>query len=784
MRNMCAATSFRGCVYGSCFLLHLLVFSKAAATILSSLALGSSLSSNQFLQSANATFKFGFFSLPPRSSSMYLGIWYADIVPFTSVWVANRNKAVSQNATCVFDHSGRVNLFEGGKTVWSIGESASLLLLLETGNLVLQSSNSSVIWQSFDHPGNTWLPTMVLGPGKKLKSWLAPDDPSPGHYTVMMGDSDNFICMYNNSTQYYDSGHWDGEKFSNVPEMQNNYIFSFSYNRSGFQWETARGFENFKISRFVIEYSGFMIQSSYQVSYQSWSAFWEKPNNPCDVERMCGRNSICDNRQQPNCKCPATGFQPVDKQEWGANIFTHGCERNSPLNCTLSHGSNDGFISLNQTSFEWSFFYSLPMADLQKCKDLCLANCSCNGFFFNGDVHGNCSLFSEDLYDGTMSSSATGMFYMRVSAVDLLSYKLASRKKSKFGCLQIGLLVGGIVILVVTSLVVLLVVRRWKPTAGGGQSEAGLKAFSYAELQAATKNFKHKLGSGGFGTVYGGLTGDLVFAVKKLNNVEECEKQFRAEVRTIGTIQHINLVRLLGFCSEGKHRLLVYEMAENGSLDAHLFRDDARAAALTWRLRHHIALGAARAIAYLHESCRERIIHCDIKPENILLDVSYNAKVADFGLAKLLGREFSHVLTTLRGTRGYLAPEWIAGMPITSKADVYSFGMTLLELISGHRNVHNDPLFASTAAHCSFFPVRVAQHVRKPSIDLASLLDARIQGDVDMEQLTRMAHCAIWCIQDHEDSRPSMGDVVKILEGSMAVSLPPIPKLLQCLVEN
>ncbi|KAI5075889.1 hypothetical protein GOP47_0009965 [Adiantum capillus-veneris] len=438
----------------------------------------------------------------------------------------------------------------------------------------------------------------------------------------------------------------------------------------------------------------------------------------------------------------------------------------------------------------------MAMVDLQKCEDLCLANCSCNGFYFDGDGAGNCSLFTDPLYDGTLSTlSLSGSFYLRVAARDLASNTEGSNKNTRV--LIVGILVSAIAAVVVVSLAAFLVVRRRKVVAAK-RPELGLRAFTYAELQAATKNFKEKLGAGGFGIVYKGVmpkgaedlsshsssTVNLSVAVKKLHRLDEGDKQFRAEVRTIGTIQHVNLVRLLGFCSEGKHRLLVYEMAENGSLDHVLFRNNDRAASLSWPVRFNIALGAARGIAYLHESCRECIIHCDIKPENLLLDGSCYVKVADFGLAKLVGREFSHVLTTLRGTRGYLAPEWIAGLPITAKADVYSFGMTILELLSGHRNIVNYPNLAATIALDDFFPVWAAQVIHKPEANLTCLLDSRLEGQANMEELQRVAYCAIWCIQDNEDSRPPMGKVVQMLEGTLPLTIPPIPSSLQCLVET
>ncbi|XP_028127509.1 G-type lectin S-receptor-like serine/threonine-protein kinase At2g19130 [Camellia sinensis] len=150
-------------------------------------------------------------------------------------------------------------------------------------------------------------------------------------------------------------------------------------------------------------------------------------------------------------------------------------------------------------------------------------------------------------------------------------------------------------------------------------------------------------------------------------------------------IQHINLVRLRGFCIQGTKRFLVYDCMSNGSLESHLFKKD-NINVLDWKTRYNISVGTTRGLTYLHEKCRDCIIHCDIKLENILLDAEDNLKVVDFGLAKLVEREISRVLTTMRGTRGYLVPEWISGEAITPKANVFRYGMLLFEIISGRRN--------------------------------------------------------------------------------------------------
>lgn len=215
----------------------------------------------------------------------------------------------------------------------------------------------------------------------------------------------------------------------------------------------------------------------------------------------------------------------------------------------------------------------------------------------------------------------------------------------------------------------------------------------------------------------------------------------------------------------------------NGSLDSHLFREK-EGQVLDWKTRYEIALGTARGLTYLHEKCRDCIIHCDIKPENILLDAEFCPKVADFGLAKLIGREFSRALTTMRGTRGYLAPEWISGVAITAKADVYSYGMMLFELVSGMRNSEQ-----SQDEKFKFFPTWAASVVVQGG-DVFNLLDRRLENNADEEELRRIARVACWCIQDDENHRPTMGQVVQILEGVLEVNPPRVPRSLQLFVEN
>jgi len=195
----------------------------------------------------------------------------------------------------------------------------------------------------------------------------------------------------------------------------------------------------------------------------------------------------------------------------------------------------------------------------------------------------------------------------------------------------------------------------------GYLAAVGFRKYTYAELKKATKGFSEEIGRGGGGIVYKGVLSDnRVAAIKRLNETNQGEGEFLAEVSIIGRINHMNLIEMWGYCAEGKHRLLVYEYMENGSLAENLFSNS-----LDWKKRFKIAVGTAKGLAYLHEDCLEWVLHCDVKPQNILLDSNYQPKVADFGLSKLQkrGNIKNSSFSRIRGTRGYMAPEWVLDLP-------------------------------------------------------------------------------------------------------------------------
>ncbi|KAI5077032.1 hypothetical protein GOP47_0009097 [Adiantum capillus-veneris] len=326
--------------------------------------------------------------------------------------------------------------------------------------------------------------------------------------------------------------------------------------------------------------------------------------------------------------------------------------------------------------------------------------------------------------------------------------------------------------------------------------------YSYSSIASATKSFSCVVGEGGFGVVYKGTLPSnnnkseeaigVEIAVKVLEiRSKHMKKQFLNEVGTIGRIHHVNVVRLLGFCVQEDHEMLVYEYVANGSLDKWLFTGknggDDEERMLDWSQRYAIALGVARGLSYLHEECRHRTVHCDIKPQNILLDEAMSPKIADFGLSRLMSRDESQVVTLARGTPGYMAPEfWRGGESrLSTKFDVYSYGMVLLELISGR---HNFTLRDASTDSMWCFPAVAFEAAMEGN--MAAMLDPRLgisvlqtsiaeeEDGAQGHQIWTAAFVAMWCIQDHPASRPSMSEVVQYLEGTIAISkAPPKPSI-------
>ncbi|KAF7151908.1 hypothetical protein RHSIM_Rhsim02G0206200 [Rhododendron simsii] len=305
-----------------------------------------------------------------------------------------------------------------------------------------------------------------------------------------------------------------------------------------------------------------------------------------------------------------------------------------------------------------------------------------------------------------------------------------------------------------------------------GQNNLMPIRYSYSEIQKMTKGFKEKLGEGGYGCVYKGmLRSGYAAAIKVLGKSKANGQEFISEVATIGRIHHVNVVRLIGFCAMRSKRALVYEFMPNGSLEKYLFSQEG-IIPLSCKQMYDISRGVARGIEYLHRGCDMQILHFDIKPHNILLDENFNPKVSDFGLAKLYPTDNSMVsLTAARGTMGYMAPELFYKNigHISYKADVYSYGMLLMEMAGRRRNLN------AFADHTSqiYFPLWIYDQFKEgKEIEMGEATEQ------EREMVRKMVITALWCIQMKPSDRPSMSNVVEMLEGDVeALGMPPKPFL-------
>ncbi|KAK9156042.1 hypothetical protein Sjap_003522 [Stephania japonica] len=687
---------------------------------------GQSLTRNQTLVSSHGKFELGFFT-PGNSQNYYIGIWFKQVAAVqkkkTIVWVANRNNPIATNDSS----SSEFKLLENGYLVILISTKSnysSKVSVWSTDSASSKTMNDSSVKAVLGDDGNL----VVTSSSNRNIIWQSFDHPT---HAVLPGAKFGYnnLTKKNHKLTAWENSEDPSEGIYSL-ELRLNKSMDFTWNHS-LKYYTSGVWNGRSFSDFpemvdsavplyaFMDTSGQMKTTVWQAKTQDWIVIWIKPMLKCQVYGVCGAFSVCgeNNIGLSICQC-LPGFEQHYPKEWGLLDYTGGCMRQNSLQC----GNKDSFskmpnIILSRISPSAK---ALAMDNAKKCELTCLQNCSCNAY----------SYFTNSSSGGSIRC--------------LLWWR-----------------------------------RRLNITPKQEEVYAFLTAFKYKDLKLATKNFSNKLGSGSFGSVYKGTLPDLTaIAVKRLEGVSQDHKQFRSEVSTIGLIHHINLVRLRGFCSEGRKKMLVYDLMPNGSLEKYLnLQNDSRI--LNWQQRYQIATGVARGLAYLHEKCRDCIIHCDIKPENVLLDADFSPRIADFGLAKLLGREFSRVMTTMRGTIGYLAPEWISGVAITAKADVYSYGMLLFEIISGRRNFKQ-----FKDGKILFFPTWASRKVIFEGQPVLSVLDNNLKGNADIEELNKAFRVACWCIQEKEYQRPSMGQVVRILEGFLEVNPPPILSYLQAMVES
>jgi hypothetical protein len=435
-------------------------------------------------------------------------------------------------------------------------------------------------------------------------------------------------------------------------------------------------------------------------------------------------------------------------------------------------------IEASPNLFWADYPYSMVRTKQENCKKSCLEDCNCGAALYMNDT---CNKYKLPLrYGRRIQNLSTIAFFKVIQGKNPNHHPPIILMDSKKKIILILSLTLGSISFLCSAIAISCFfiyrhqVRRYRKLSSENVNvefaeNLSLRSFSYNELEKATDGFKEVLGKGSFGLVYKGYVSEAnkTIAVKRLEKVvEEGEREFRAEMTAIGRTHHKNLVQLLGFCIEGSRKLLVYEYMSNGSLADFLFKAKKRP---LWKERVRIALEVARGVFYLHQECEVHIIHCNLKPQNILMDDTWTAKISDFGLARLsVPSQTRNFTMGIEGTSGYSAPEWQKNAPISVKADIYSFGLMLLEIVCCRSNIEVNVLTADEILLSNWVYNCLAAG------ELDKLVDVEDEN-VDMKTLERMVKVGLWCIQENPALRPPMKNVILMLEGTMDISVPPSP---------
>ncbi|KAG4968077.1 hypothetical protein JHK87_033728 [Glycine soja] len=683
------------------------------STSLDSLAVGQSLRDveNESLVSAGGITELGFFSLGDLSRR-YLGVWFRNINPSTKVWVANRNTPLKKNSGVLkLNERGVLELLnDKNSTIWSSNISSIALNnpiahLLDSGNFVVkygqETNDDSLLWQSFDYPGNILLPGMKLGWNLEtglerfLSSWTSSNDPAEGDYAAKI-DLRGYpqIIKFQRSIVVSRGGSWNGMSTFGNPGPTSEASQKLVLNEKEVYYE----YELLDRSVFTIlklTHSGNSMTLVWTTQSSTQQVVSTGEIDPCENYAFCGVNSICNyDGNVTICKC-SRGYVPSSPDRWNIGVSSDGCVPKNKSNDSNSYG--DSFfkytnLKLPDTKTSW---FNKTM-DLDECQKSCLKNRSCTAYA-NLDIRdggSGCLLWFHGLFDMRKYSQGGQDLYVRVPASELDHVGHGNMKKKIVGII-VGVTTFGSIITCVCILIIKNPGSARKFYSNNYKNiqrkeDVDLPVFSLSVLANVTENFstKNKLGEGGFGPVYKGTMIDgKVLAVKRLSKKSgQGLEEFKNEVTLISKLQHRNLVKLLGCCIEGEEKMLIYEYMPNHSLDYFVF-DETKRKLLDWHKRFNVITGIARGLLYLHQDSRLRIIHRDLKTSNILLDANLDPKISDFGLARsFLGDQVEANTNRVAGTYGYMPPEYAARGHFSVKSDVFSYGVIVLEIVSGKKN--------------------------------------------------------------------------------------------------
>ncbi|KAB1215254.1 hypothetical protein CJ030_MR4G004193 [Morella rubra] len=696
-----------------------------------------SLSDGKTLVSKGGSFELGFFR-PGSSTNRYLGIWYKNIPDKTVVWVANRGSPINDSSGfLMINGTGSLLLLsQNKKVVWSTSpprQSQNLLLqLLDSGNLVVRDERTDnpedYVWQSFDYPSDTLLPGMKhgwdlrRGLNRRLTSWKNWEDPSPGDFTFeiqLHNYPDTYI--WKGSQIFYRTGPWNGIRTSGSPSLKPNLIYQFTFVTNEDEVYFMYTLKNKSvITRVVINQS--FERYTWVATEKIWNLYSTLPKDLCDSYALCGAYGNCIISDSPVCQC-LKGFRPKSEEKWDSTDWTQGCVPKKPLSCQDKH--KHGFLKfaglkLPDTKNTWVD----RTINLKECRIKCLDNCSCMAFT-NVNITGGgtgCVIWFGDLLDIRQFETGGQDLYIRMDASELESADGPEKKIAAIVVASVavvsGLLLGGCYIFRSRKNAEEAAEKSEKFGQGRDiqEEDMELPILNLSTIARATDDFSfdNKLGEGGFGPVYKGVLEDgQEIAVKRLSKISrQGQNEFKNEVLLIAKLQHRNLVRLLGCCAEEEEKLLVYEYMPNRSLDAFIF---------------------------------------------------------DFGMARIFGGDQTEGNTNrVVGTYGYMAPEYASDGYFSTKSDVFSFGILLLEIISGKKSrgvFHQDQ---------SLNLIGYAWRLWKEGSPLG-LMDACLKDSHCSSEVLRCIHISLLCVEQHPEDRPSMSTVVLMLGCENALPQPKQP---------
>ncbi|PON53019.1 S-receptor-like serine/threonine-protein kinase [Parasponia andersonii] len=707
---------------------------------------------NDTLVSSGKTFELGLFSLE-SSSYWYLGIWYKDF-PDIIVWVANRENPL-EDSFGKLTISGNGNLLlsdRNNNIIWSTNSSGKaqepLAQLLESGNFVIRDKASTstdvYVWQSFSFPSNTLLAGMKIGWNLKigqnlfLTSWRNTSDPSLGRFTYGI---DNFelpqLVLRNGSEKLFRSGLWNGIRFSGVHSSGNPFIrpiFVFNSTDLYYAYETN---DTSVMTRFTITELGSLQRLVLIKGSSDWSVIIGK---------------------SPVCEC-LKGFVPKSAKAWEMLNWRSGCVRKTRLDCK----KKVGFMKLENLKLPDILDFRLNKSmSLKECEAECLKNCSCTAYASSDIASGDrgCLMWFGELLDirEFVEDDSKQYIYVKMLATDL--ELMGGSGMFKRLVLTLVIPTVSVVLLGLACCCIIWKCRRKRSGIRESEEDLELPLFDFHTVSAATDNFswRNKLGEGGFGQVYkGNLLMQQDVAVKRLsNNSGQGFCEFKNEVTMIAKLQHRNLVKLLGYCTEGEERILIYEYMANKSLNRFIF-DDNKRVQLNWQKRFDIIMGIARGLLYLHQDSRVRIIHRDLKTSNILLDSELNPKISDFGIARIFGGNQMEAKTKrVIGTYGYMSPEYAIDGKFSTKSDVFSLGVLFLEILSGKRN----RCFKHPDHHHNLLGHAWIHWNEKKAIEL---MDQCLEDSYVEPEVLRCIQVGLLCVQKLPNDRPAMSSVVLML---------------------